>query len=280
MKCGVARLVTIVVTVVVVGVVAIVGGRRLATWAGGLGGPTDVTTPSNIAPGVSVTIEVPAGSAARQIGSILAEKGVVSSALAFELAVRGSGVAERLQAGTYLLETGMTAGEALNVLLEGPIVESYRVTVPEGLWVTEILDSLAAQTTYERGDFESALSDIDSSHGYGGGDLRSWEGGLFPDTYEFASDVSPKEILQRMATTMDQRIESVDWSDLEALGITVKDGVIIASIVESEAKLDEDRPVIAGVVLNRLEIDMPLQIDATVLYALGERGKVLSSKDL
>ncbi|HDK45616.1 MAG TPA: endolytic transglycosylase MltG [Actinobacteria bacterium] len=280
MKCGVARLVTIVVTVVVVGVVAFVGGRRLATWAGGLGGPTDVTTPSNIAPGVSVTIEVPAGSAARQIGSILAEKGVVSSALAFELAVRGSGVAERLQAGTYLLETGMTAGEALNVLLEGPIVESYRVTVPEGLWVTEILDSLAAQTTYERGDFESALSDIDSSHGYGGGDLRSWEGGLFPDTYEFASDVSPKEILQRMATTMDQRIESVDWSDLEALGITVKDGVIIASIVESEAKLDEDRPVIAGVVLNRLEIDMPLQIDATVLYALGERGKVLSSKDL
>ncbi|NOY55876.1 MAG: endolytic transglycosylase MltG [Actinobacteria bacterium] len=280
MKSGVTRLVTIAVTVAVVGVVAVVGGRKLAGWAGGLGRPTDVTAPANVVAGAPITIEVPAGSAARQIGVILAENGVVPSALAFELAVRGSGVAERLQAGTYRLETGMTAGEALDVLLRGPIVDSYRVTVREGLWVTEILDSLAAQTKYDREDFESALSNVDSSHGYGGGGLRSWEGGLFPDTYEFTSDASAEEILQRMATTMDQRIEAVDWSELETLGFNTREGVIIASIVEAEAKLDEDRPLIAGVVLNRLELDMPLQIDATVLYALGERGKALSTKDL
>ncbi|NIA24739.1 MAG: endolytic transglycosylase MltG [Gammaproteobacteria bacterium] len=280
MKSGVSRAVTIIVTVVVVAVVAVVGGRRLATWAGSLGRPTDVTASSDIQAGAPVTIEVPAGSSARQIGIILAENGVVSSALAFELAVRGSGEAERLQAGTYQLETGMTAGDALNVLLRGPVVESYRVTVPEGLWVTEILDSLAAQTVYDREDFESGLSNVHSSHGYGGGGLDSWEGGLFPDTYEFAPDASAEEILQRMATTMDRRIESVDWSGLEAQDFTVKDGVIIASMIEAEAKLDEDRPLIASVVLNRLEIGMPLQIDATVLYALAERGKVLSSKDL
>jgi len=279
MKRGAHRSITIAVTVVLVAVVAVVGGRRLATWAGSLGRPPDVTAPANTVAGVAVSIEVPRGASARQIGVLLAEHGVVSSAVSFELAVRGAGVAEQLQAGTYELETGMAAGDALDVLLAGPADRSYRVTIPEGLWVTEILDRLAAQTDYSVADYEAGLATLDSALGFGSGG-RSWEGGLFPDTYEFSPDASAEEILQRMATTMEQRVAGLDWSDLESHGLETMDGIVVASMIESEARLDEDRPLIASVILNRLDIDMPLQIDATVLYALGERGKVLTSSDL
>ncbi len=279
MKKGASRFVTIAVAVIIVATVAVVGGRRLATWAGGLGRPTDVTAPADITPGVVVGIDVPRGASARQIGVLLAEKGVVTSALSFELAVRGADAAERLQAGHYELETGMAAAEALQLLLSGPIDESYRVTIPEGLWLTEILERLAAETPYSVEELESALGSVDSALGFGSGG-RSWEGGLFPDTYEFSADATAEEIVQRLATTMDQRVESIDWSELEALGFDVFEGVVAASMIEAEAKLDEDRPLIASVIFNRLAIDMPLQIDATVLYALGERGKTLRATDL
>src|SRR5665811_659516 len=147
MKAGAKRSITLVVAVALVAIVAVVGGRKLADWAGTLGRPADVTAPVDIVAGRPVSVEVPAGSSARQIGVILAQNGVVSSAVAFELAVRGSGVAERLQAGTYDLETGMAATEVLDILLEGPVIDAYRVTVREGLWVAEILASLASQTT-------------------------------------------------------------------------------------------------------------------------------------
>jgi UPF0755 protein len=280
MRRGATRAVTIAVTVVAVVVVAVVGGRRLANWAGGLGGAPDVTAPAGLIVGSPVTVDIPKGSTARQIGVLLAERGIVSSAVAFELAVRSAGVAEQLQAGTYDLRTGMAAGDALDLLLAGPVDQAYRITVREGLRVGEILDSLAEQTPYSSEEFEQALGAVTSTLGLGGSDPVSWEGGLFPDTYEISADASPAEILQRLATTMEERVGSIDWSALNDLGYDVRDGIVIASMVEAEAKLDEDRPLIASVVVNRLKIGMPLQIDATVLYALGERGVALTSKDL
>lgn len=278
MKRSVWRVVTIVVAVGVVAVVAVVGGRKLAKWAGGLGGASDVTAAADVTPGIPVTVRIEKGASARQIGVQLAEEGVVSSALSFELAVRGADVGNRLQAGTYDLETGMTASDALDVLLAGPNPDTYRVTIREGLWVAEILQSLADQTPYTVSEFTDALGEVTSTLGFGG--EAGWEGGLFPDTYEFATDAIPVEILQRLASTMEERVSSLDWSALQAQGYDVHDGIIIASMVESEAKLDADRPLIASVILNRLEIGMPLQIDATVVYALGERGTTLTSKDL
>jgi UPF0755 protein len=277
---GVRRALSVVLAVVVVGALAIIGGRQLANWAGQLGSPSDITAPEGLTPGVPVDIEIARGSSARQIGEQLARAGVVGSSLAFELAVRSDGVGEQLQAGKYSLLTGMTPGEALDVLLLGPESDAYRVTIHEGLRVTEIIDRLADQTPYSREDYLAALGDVTSSLGFGGTQFEDWEGGLFPDTYEFSADATPADILQRMASTMEERVASVDWSPLESLGHTVRDGLIIASMVEAEAKLDKDRPLIASVIVNRLDIGMPLQIDATVLYAMGERGIGLTAKDL
>jgi UPF0755 protein len=279
-KRGASRIATVLVAIVVVGVVAVLGGRGLANWAGRLGSPPDVTAPPGIAADLPVDVEVSKGSSARQIGEQLAQAGVVDSSLAFEVAARSAGVEDRLQAGTYRLVTGMSPGDALDVLLAGPESNAYRVTIHEGLRMSEILDRLAEQTPYTAQEFEQALPGVTSSLGFGGSDLEGWEGGLFPDTYEFASDATAKEILQRLASTLENRVASVDWTPLEQLGYDVHDGLIIASMIEAEARLDEDRPLIASVIVNRLEIGMPLQIDATVLYALGERGVALTADDL
>lgn len=280
MSPGVRRALSVVAALLVVGAAAVIGGRQLAQWAGQLGAPSDITAPEGINPGAPVEVEVAKGSSARQIGEQLARAGVVNSSLAFELAVRTAGVEDQLQAGKYSLLTGMTPGEALDVLLLGPESDTYRVTIHEGLRVGEMLDRLAEQTPYSRPEFEAALGDVTSSLGFGGSDLPDWEGGLFPDTYEFSGDATPTQILQRLASTMENRVSSLDWSPLEKLGYSIKDGIVIASMVEAEAKLDKDRPLIASVILNRLEIGMPLQIDATVLYAMGARGISLTASDL
>jgi UPF0755 protein len=260
---------------------AFLGARALADWVGGLGGISDVTAPPDLEPGLPVTVEVPAGATARQIGALLAEAGVVQSAAQFELAARTSEVAERLQAGKYDLETGMANDVVIEFLLAGPVIETFRVTIREGLWIDEILEEVARQTAFTESDVRAALPQVESSLLEGpAAEPVSWEGLLFPETYDFALDAEPRDVLQRMADTMVQRVEAIDWSPLVARGLSTYEGIIIASLIESEAGIDEDRPLIASVVVNRLEMPMVLGIDATVIYALGERGKALTQSDL
>jgi UPF0755 protein len=277
---GFRRLSGVVLLVVILGG-AFFGARLLADWVGGLGGVSDVTAPPGLEPGLPVSVDIPPGSAARQIGVILAEAGVVDSAAQFELAARTTETAERLQAGRYDLETGMLNDTVIDVLLAGPIIETFRIIVREGLWISEVLDEIARQTEYATADLQQALIDVQSSLLQGpASDPVSWEGLLFPDTYEFPLDAGPRDILQRLADTMQQRVEAIDWSELESRGLSVYEGLIIASLVEAEAGVDGDRPLIASVVVNRLEVPMVLGIDATVIYALGERGKSLTQSDL
>jgi UPF0755 protein len=105
--------------------------------------------------------------------------------------------------------------------------------------------------------------------------LSDWEGLLFPDTYEFAASAAPADILQRLASTMEQRVGSIDWTLLEEAGMSIYDGVTLASLIETEVLLDEERPTVSSVIHNRLGLGMKLDIDATVLYALGTRDAAL-----
>lgn len=276
-----ARPVIVLASVALVAVIAILGARRLADWVGGLGGVTEVTAPTDIVAGESVEVVIPAGVAARQIGVLLAEKGVVDSSLAFEAEVRRRGVADRLQAGTYRMVTGMGPEAALEVLLDGPEDASYRITVREGLWAVEVLADLAEQTPYSQQEFEAALPKVNSPYHRGDpAEVETWEGLLYPDTYDIAERAEPVDILQKLADTMTDRVDGLDWSALGDRGLSVYEGIVVASMVEAEAKLDDDRPLIASVIVNRLDAGMPLQIDATVIYALGERGRTLTLDDL
>ena len=262
--------------IVLAGVLVVGGASYLGRTVGDALGPNEASEgPRNIEPGQEVTVEIPSGSSGQDIGAILASQGVVRSALEFEVAVRNVDAAASLQAGTYAMTTLMDPAEVVAILVTGPLPDVYRLTVIEGLRIAEILTTLAESTPHSYSDFETAL--------LGGGvstslrdipeepTLQDWEGLLFPDTYEFSVSSPPDSILQRMASTMEQRVDSIDWSNWEALGYTPYEGIILASLIETEVLLDEERPTVSSVIHNRLANAMPLDIDATVLYALDTR---------
>lgn len=265
-----------IIALVVLAGVAVVGGasflgRRVGETinSGSQGAGGDVE------PGIDVEVVVPSGASAKEIAAILAAQGVIDSASQFETVVRAAGASSGLQAGTYRLVTGMEPSHVLDILREGPAADTLRVTIPEGLRVVEIVTRLAEATGKPESDFTDALESnavITSLKKMGrSSTLADWEGLLFPDTYQIAKTQDPASILQRMADTMVQKVNQVDWSRLQDAGYDRYEGIIIASLIESEVRIGDERPLVSSVIANRLAQGMPLQIDATVLYALGTR---------
>lgn len=262
--------------IVLAGIAVVGGASYLGRLVGSSVGSDDEAGPAvNVVAGEEVTVEIPLGSSGKDIAAILAAQGVVRSALEFEVAVRSSEAASRLQAGTYDFETLMDPSEVVALLVVGPVADVYRVTVVEGLRIDEILTSLSETSGHSYQDFEDALLEGGVSTSVRAirddATLEDWEGLLFPDTYEFTRSSEPEAILQRLASTMEQRMGSIDWSGLEGIGLSPYDGLIIASLIESEALLDEERPTVSSVIHNRTSIGMKLDIDATVLYGMGTR---------
>lgn len=268
------KIVSVGAAIVLAGVVVVFGASYLGRSVGDALGPQEASdAPADVEPGQPVTVEIPSGSTGQDIGAILAAQGVVRSALEFEVAVRNVDAAQRLQAGTYDLTTLMDPADVVAELVSGPAPSVYRVTVIEGLRINEVLQRLDEATPHEYADFEEALLDGTVTTSLrdmpAEPELSDWEGLLFPDTYEFSQTAEPESILQRMASTMEQRVDSIDWSDWEDLGYTTYQGIILASLIETEVRLDEERPIVSSVIHNRLAEGMALDIDATVLYALG-----------
>lgn len=270
-----------VAAVVVYGLTLV--GRAAGDWVSGLGRFGAEEDVVEVEPGRTVTLEVPVGSSARGIAGILADNGVIRSASTFESVVRAREAGSLLKAGRYELVTGTDLEEIVDILVAGPTIETFRLTAVEGRRVGELLADIARQTGYSEGELTSTLLDGEISSALlpeGVDGLAAWEGLLFPATYEFFSDATPEEILQRLASETERRMGRIEWQPLRSRGFSEYEALVIASIVEAEAGIDEDRPLIASVIYNRLDQGMPLEIDATVLYALGERGRGLTFADL
>lgn len=270
------RVVMIIATVVLAGFVVVGGASYLGRSVANALGPNDVSgTPVDVEPDQPVRVEIPNGSSGQDIGVILASHGVVRTPLEFELAVRNVDAAQRLRAGTYNMLTLMDPAEVVALLVAGPLPSVFRVTIVEGLRIEELLAALAERTAHDYLAFESALlgGEVNTSLRDMPDDptITDWEGLLFPDTYEFSQNASAVSILQRMATTMEQRVNSIDWEAWEELGYSRYQGIVAASLIENEVRLDAERPTVSSVIHNRLEIDMKLDLDATVLYALRSR---------
>jgi UPF0755 protein len=229
----------------------------------------------SVDPGQEVELVIPIGATGQDIAAILAANGVVGSATEFELALRRSGAGADLKAGAYLLVTGMDPAEIIAVLVRGPIADTYRVTIPEGLRLSEIIEVLARASGREADEFEQALLDGSVSTSARSFPeevtLEDWEGLLFPDTYEFLRQAPPADILSRLARTMEQRLAAIDWSAFEERGFDRYQGIIMASLIESEVRVADERTLVSSVIHNRLAQGMRLEIDATVLYAMGTR---------
>ncbi|MDJ0925007.1 MAG: endolytic transglycosylase MltG [Acidimicrobiia bacterium] len=270
-----------VILLVFVGLTSV--ARRLAS-----GISNESTATVAIQPGNEVAFEIEPGSPASVIAADLVEAGVIGDAGDFQSSIRSRGVADQLKAGSYVLVTGTEIDLIIDTLVAGPdLGDVYNVTVIEGLTIDEVLASLAEQTPYNLSQLKAPLTNgtVDSPYlpdeaPNGSDDLVRWEGLLAPDTYEFREDASPADILGRMADTLAQRVSGTDWGALETLDLDPYEGLIVASLIEKEAKLDEERPIIASVIANRLDAGIALQIDATIIYALGVNPGEVTTADL
>lgn len=243
-------------------------------------------------PGETVVVEVARGQTAAEIGDQLAEHGVVRSALAFRLVARSRSLDSRLAAGTYDLRTGMSVEEAIDVLLAGPRAPAtVQVTIEEGLTVAQLLDRLAEQTPREVADYQAVLRAgtlqlpawVPDPDGFGPDVRQPYEGLLFPETYELLADAEPVEILQRLVDQLTAEMGQIPAERVEAAaaaGLSRYDGLILASLIERETRVDDERPLVSAVLRNRLDRGMLLQIDATVLYALGRHEQRVLEKHL
>jgi UPF0755 protein len=280
------RLIRAFVVVVVI-VVSFVGITKVAAkLASGIS--NEGTVQADLVSGLSVNVVIDPGSTARAIGSTLVEAGVIADGGGFQDAVQARGAADQLKAGTYTMVTGSDYDALIDILVAGPDpIEVKNIRVIEGLTIQETLQSLAEQTPYTVAQLAAPLLNGTVTSPYlpdaapdGYPEITRWEGLLAPDTYEFAVDASPETIVGRMADTLTARMNAIDWSILEGMDLDPYDGLIIASLIEREAKLDDERATIASVITNRLELGMPLQIDATIIYALGTNSGEVTTADL
>ncbi len=262
-----AVLLAMLAVVTLVGLVAAIGLRWLAA------------TPDYAGPGQGeVLVEVRAGDSARRIGQTLEQADVVRSADAFVDAAKKDTRSQRIQPGSYRLRKQMKAADALALLLDPASRVVTRVTLPEGTRLSTALD-LIARAGLDRAALDAAVAAPESLGlpDYAEGRL---EGFLFPATYEVQPTTDAPELLAAMVARFTQAAAAVDLeASAAALGRSPLEIVTVASLLEAEGR-PEDFAKIARVVYNRLDDGMRLQIDATVVYALGKNGLTLTTEDL
>ena len=226
-----------------------------------------------------MTITIEQGENANQIIGKLKENGIIDNELAFKMYLKTHDVGSKLRAGSYQLSPSMTTDEIVNELLTG-VGEMIRFTIPEGYTLRDIADLFETENIMTADVFWNLVRTYDiSDYAYMKGcpdNEHRLEGFLFPDTYFVAKDTASDKIFAMML----ERFDEV-WSEMPAnkSGLSAYETVILASMVEAEARFDDERATIASVYQNRMEINMPMQCDATILYAMPERKTQLYFSD-
>jgi UPF0755 protein len=229
--------------------------------------------------GETKQLVIPKGAPFKEVVRILDEDGLLRSPTGFYLMARLRGVTERVQAGEYELSTAMLPAVILHKLVTGDVVK-YRVTIPEGYTARQIAARLKEEAIIE--DQEEFLklafsSDFAAGLGIEG---KGVEGYLFPDTYLLPKGVSPMEIIKTMVGKFKQ-VYGPDFAQRATeLGMTDREVVTLASIIEKETGVAEERPLISAVFHNRLKRGMPLCSDPTVIYGIAAFDGNLKKSDL
>lgn len=238
-----------------------------------------------------IVVEIPSGMSSRDIAELLSRAGVIRRAPVFLLYLRLEEPSAVLLAGRYRFEAPTSVPEVVRILREGrTYVETVTFTVPEGFTAEEIASLLEEKglctreeflSEVARGSFSLPFSDEVPSPDERSGRKYRWEGYLFPDTYTVSKDAGAHAIAERMLRRFAEVFDPAWQEELKRRGISLDEAVIVASLVEREAVVPDERPKIAGVIYNRLAHKMPLQIDATVAYALGDPHRLeITYKDL
>lgn len=232
-------------------------------------------------PGEEVAVTIPEGAYGSAVGELLAEEGLVEHELFFRAALRLDRSRKPIKHGRYKLRRGLSALELLHLLQEGDTLpldpselpDELKVTIPEGLSLAQ------AAALFEHPEaFLEAASDP-ALLARLGLTTKALEGFLMPNTYYFSEKPSEREVVERMVAQFEKEYAKLLPDSQQPLAYDKLALVTIASLVEEEARVDEERAQIAAVIYNRLKKKMPLQFDSTLQYALGKYGERLLYED-
>jgi UPF0755 protein len=263
-KLGIA----ILLILIFLSIVVAVGYLNIVTYA---------KKPPNTAP-VEQAVVIQSGQGFKALSTLLYQKGMILHPLKFRLFARIKGYDKHIKAGEYMLSSAMTPKKILETMVDGKVY-LHRLTIPEGYNLRQIARVVETAGLTPETDFLKAATDPDLVHAKGI-DARTFEGYLFPDTYYFPRGVTSENII----STMVKRFWSVfkpEWEErAKTLGLTIHQVITLASIIEKETAVADERPIISSVFHNRLKRNMRLESDPTVIYGMGDYNGNITRKDL
>ncbi len=257
---AVRKLVTLLALVLVL----VGGAAAVMAWVGW----NDLHAPYKGYEGAEQFVTIRQGAASGEIGRALADAHIVREPRLFRAALWWTGQGRSLKAGEYRFDRAMTPLDVVGVLVQGDVY-TERITFPEGLTIEEMSKLYETRGFGRARDFVEAARTVDRIRDLDP-EARDLEGYLFPETYALPRHVPASRLIDAMV----DRFRAVYGDDLRARaageGMTTRQVVTLASIVEKETGKAEERPVVAAVFRNRLQIGMPLQTDPTIVYALAK----------
>ena len=228
-----------------------------------------------------VTFEVKTGETVKDIAQNLEDQGLIRADWAFVLGYRLFYSGQSLKAGEYTIQLPISTKNILFILTEGK-VKLYPVTIPEGLTRRETAKHLQGTLSIDSAEFLkvsddiSLISDLDP-------EAKNLEGYLFPETYSFPKEPDADEVGTTMIAQFRKIFDEIWTKRADEIGMTIREIVILASLIEKETSRAEERSLISGVFHNRIRIGMKLDCDPTIIYVLKEEGRFkdrLRTKDL
>ncbi|WP_432401072.1 endolytic transglycosylase MltG [Wukongibacter sp. M2B1] len=233
-----------------------------------------------------IIINIPSGASTSKIANILRNNNLIRNELYFRYISKQRAIGGKYQAGDYKLRRSMDIDQIIEKLFKGEVyAETAKFTIPEGFELNQIIERLSSHS--ELNINKEKLLDIIENEDFDFKFLKGipkgknrLEGYLFPDTYEVTKDSSERDIILMMLNRFDKVFKEEYYERANELHMSVQDIITLASIIEREARVESDRPIISSVFYNRLEKEMLLQSCATIQYALGERKEKLTYKDL
>jgi len=231
----------------------------------------------------TLLVTVPSGATTTSIANLLKENELIQNVNAFKAKSKQLEVDGQMKAGDYMLSKSLTTEEIISMLVSGDVyIETATFTIPEGYEVRQIVDTLESEGLIDRAVFLDALQNASFDYPFLEGVDRTYllEGYLFPDTYTVKTGADEVAIIKMMLDRFNTIFSAEYYTRAEELGMTVDEVVTLSSIIEREARLDEEFPIVSSVFHNRIDIDMLLQSCATVQFILKERKEVLLFADI
>jgi UPF0755 protein len=216
-------------------------------------------------------VEIPQGAGTDSIATRLAGAGIIRDTLSFRFELARTGTARKLQAGEYRFDRPMSVREVVEKIARGD-VHLRPITFREGLTIRQMAELFESKGFGAASEFVAAASDAGPIRGTDP-EARDLEGYLFPDTYAVPRRTTPGQLVARMLAAFEQVLTPELRARAAARGLSVRQLVTLASIVEKETGHPDERPLVSAVCWNRLKIGMRLQVDPTVIYALERAGR-------